>query len=152
MFLRAFYYQTYLVLRADTSKDGRRADGPNGGFQQLHPLRCTSAGAQMCKTGVRTGVRKAGCCVCSFKDFFSSIPLRATFKRRSMRRETYSQQRGILPGRKIWARAPFLYESTYRGGLLAGLLRIMVHAGRNGMARWKPQKTVERRSFTMWYH
>ena len=47
MFLRVFY-QRYLILRADTSKDGRRADWPNGGLQQPHLLNHTSKHTSVC--------------------------------------------------------------------------------------------------------
>lgn len=48
MFLRKFYYQCYLALHADTSKDGRRAYWPNGGVQQPHLLNHTSKHTSVC--------------------------------------------------------------------------------------------------------
>ena len=140
-----FYVQTPLKMAA----------GPTG--PMAASSNCTHSNAPRrahgcAKTGVQMEGRKAGCCVCSFKGFFSSIPPRVTFERRSMRRAIYSRPGGILSGRKIWARAPFSYESTYGCGLLAVLLRIMVRTTRSVTARLKPQVTAEKRSFTMLYH
>ena len=58
MFLPKFYYQRYLVLRADTSKDGRRANWPNGGLQQPHLLNHTSKHTSACYSRCNVGGSK----------------------------------------------------------------------------------------------